>query len=70
MPRVSRNIVDQSIALQHQQKCCSYGFAFCWRLVGFEHLHNLQVKMFNGTKIKTLKHLKELVEQSKEEFWR
>ena len=40
------------------------------RAVGFEHLHNLQVLAFNGNKIKTLRHLKQLVEASTDEYWR
>ncbi|KEP62220.1 UNVERIFIED_CONTAM: trypsin domain-containing protein [Hammondia hammondi] len=38
--------------------------------VGYEHLHNVQVQHFNGTSVKTLKHLAELVENSTEEYWR
>ncbi|EPR63244.1 trypsin domain-containing protein [Toxoplasma gondii GAB2-2007-GAL-DOM2] len=38
--------------------------------VGYEHLHNVQVQQFNGTSVKTLKHLAELVENSTEKYWR
>ncbi|CBZ56391.1 hypothetical protein NCLIV_068150 [Neospora caninum Liverpool] len=38
--------------------------------VGYEHLHNVQVQQFNGTSVKTLQHLAELVEKSTEEYWR
>ncbi|PFH31381.1 trypsin domain-containing protein [Besnoitia besnoiti] len=38
--------------------------------VGYEHLHNVQIQNFNGTSVKTLQHLAELVDQSKEEYWR
>ncbi|KAL8440135.1 hypothetical protein Efla_005254 [Eimeria flavescens] len=38
--------------------------------VGFEHLHNIQVLKFNGQQVRTLRHLKDLVEASADEFWR
>ncbi|CDJ40717.1 trypsin, putative [Eimeria tenella] len=38
--------------------------------VGFEHLHNIQVVAFNGEQVRTLRHLKDLVEASTDEFWR
>ncbi|KAL8271019.1 hypothetical protein Esti_005060 [Eimeria stiedai] len=38
--------------------------------VGFEHLHNIQVQKFNGQPIRTLRHLKDLVEGSTDEYWR